>query len=129
MVFSLYIRLVFSFSCIDRQLSFFILSVLLSTWTTRQWQMLAVQQRMQDDGPDVGASRPPLQLMERPATNDLERARKATGWSASRCRYVEVSEQLSTETCVKEVVDFLTATDVGKFPPQTGGSVVAGRLF
>jgi len=31
MVFSLYISLVFSFSCIDRQLSFFILSLLLST--------------------------------------------------------------------------------------------------
>jgi hypothetical protein len=31
MVFSLYISLVFSFSCIDRQLSFFILPLLLST--------------------------------------------------------------------------------------------------
>jgi len=34
MVFSLYISLAFSFSCIDRQLSFFILSLLLSTQVT-----------------------------------------------------------------------------------------------
>jgi len=31
MVFSLYISLVFSFACIDRQLSFFVLSLLFST--------------------------------------------------------------------------------------------------
>jgi len=31
MVFSLYISLVFSFSCINRQLSFFVLSLLVST--------------------------------------------------------------------------------------------------
>ena len=36
MVFSLYISLVFSFSCIDRQLSFFILSLLLSTLAPSQ---------------------------------------------------------------------------------------------
>ena len=43
---------------------------------------------------------------------------KATGWRASRCRHVQVSELLSMEKCDKAVMDFLRATDIGKFPPK-----------
>jgi ribonuclease HI len=43
----------------------------------------------------------------------------ATGWSAGRCRHVKVSELLSIEQCDQAVMDFLAATDVGKFPPKT----------
>jgi len=32
------------------------------------------------------------------------------------------------EKCDKAVMDFLAATDVGKFPPKTGGGVRAGGL-
>jgi hypothetical protein len=31
---------------------------------------------------------------------------------------VQVSELLSMEKCDKAVIDFLAATDVGKFPPK-----------
>jgi len=40
---------------------------------------------------------------------------KATGWRAGRCQQVKVSELHSIEKCDKEVMDFLAATDVGKF--------------
>jgi hypothetical protein len=53
---------------------------------------------------------------------------KATGWRADRCRHVQVSELLSMEKCDKAVMDFLAATEVGKFPPKTGGGVRAGGL-
>jgi len=43
---------------------------------------------------------------------------KATGWRAGRCRHVQESELLSLEMCDKAVMDFLAATDVGKFPPK-----------
>jgi hypothetical protein len=43
---------------------------------------------------------------------------KATGWRAGRCRHVQVSELLSMEKCDKAVMDFLIATDIGKFPPK-----------
>jgi len=39
---------------------------------------------------------------------------------------VKVSELLSIEKCDKAVMDFLAATDVGKFPPKTSGGVGAG---
>jgi len=42
---------------------------------------------------------------------------KATGWKAGRCRRAQVSELFSMEICDKTVMDFLAATDVGKFPP------------
>jgi len=42
---------------------------------------------------------------------------KATGWKAGRCRRAQVSELFSMEICEKAVMDFLAATDVGKFPP------------
>jgi hypothetical protein len=41
--------------------------------TPRRRQMLMVRRRRQDGGPDAGASLPPLQPMERPAENALER--------------------------------------------------------
>jgi len=40
-----------------------------------------------------------------------------TGWKAGRCRRAQVSELISMEICDKAVMDFLGATDVGKFPP------------
>jgi hypothetical protein len=43
---------------------------------------------------------------------------KATGWKAGRCRQAQVSELFSMEISDKAVVDFLAATDVGKFPPK-----------
>jgi len=43
---------------------------------------------------------------------------KATGWKAGRCRHVQMSELFSQEICDQAVMDFLAATDVGKFPPR-----------
>jgi hypothetical protein len=44
--------------------------------------------------------------------------RQATGWRAGRCRHVLISELFSIEECNQEVMDFLEATEVGKFPPN-----------
>jgi len=41
---------------------------------------------------------------------------KATGWKAGRCRHMQVSELFYTDECDQTVVDFLAATEVGKFP-------------
>ena len=43
---------------------------------------------------------------------------KVTGWKAGRCRHVQISELFSMEECDQAVVDFLAATEVGKFPPK-----------
>jgi len=43
---------------------------------------------------------------------------KAMGWKAGRCRHVQISELFSRDECDQAVVDFLAATDVGKFPPK-----------
>jgi len=43
---------------------------------------------------------------------------KATGWKAGRCRHVQISELFSVEECDQAVMDFLAATEVGKFPPR-----------
>jgi hypothetical protein len=43
---------------------------------------------------------------------------KATGWKAGRCRHVLVSELFSIGECDQAVMDFLAATEVGKFPPK-----------
>ena len=43
---------------------------------------------------------------------------EATGWKAGRCRYVQISELFSVEECNQAVMDFLVATEVGKFPPK-----------
>jgi len=43
---------------------------------------------------------------------------KAMGWKAGRCRHVQVSELFSIEVCDQAVMDFLAATEVGKFPPK-----------
>jgi hypothetical protein len=43
---------------------------------------------------------------------------KATGWSAGRCRHVQISELFSIEECNQAVMDFLAATEVGKFRPK-----------
>jgi hypothetical protein len=43
---------------------------------------------------------------------------KARGWKAGRCRHVQISELFSMEKCDQAVMDFLAATDVGKFPPK-----------
>jgi len=39
---------------------------------------------------------------------------------------VNVSELLSIEKCDQAVMDFMAATDVGKFPPKTSGGACAG---
>ena len=43
---------------------------------------------------------------------------KATGWNSGRCRHVQLSELFSLEQCDQAVMDFLAATEVGKFPPK-----------
>jgi len=43
---------------------------------------------------------------------------QATGWKASTCRHVQISELFTIEECDKAVMDFLAATEVGKFPPK-----------
>jgi len=40
---------------------------------------------------------------------------KAMGWRAGRCRHVQSPELLSMVKCDKAVMDFLIATDIGKF--------------
>ena len=41
-------------------------------------------------------------------------AGRATGWKAGRRRHVQISE---LEKCDQAGMDFLAATEVGKFPP------------
>jgi len=43
---------------------------------------------------------------------------KATGWKLGRCRHVRISQLFSVEECDQAVMDFLAATEVGKFPPK-----------
>jgi len=38
---------------------------------------------------------------------------------------VKVSEVLSIEKCDQAVMDFLAATDIGKFPPEMDGEGIA----
>jgi len=47
-----------------------------------------------------------------------QRMGMATEWKAGRCHHVQISELFSMEKYNQEVVDFLAATDVGKFPPK-----------
>jgi hypothetical protein len=42
---------------------------------------------------------------------------------------VQISELLSLEKCNKAVMDFLAATDVGKFPPKLDRGVRSGRQW
>jgi len=44
--------------------------------------------------------------------------RKETGWRTGRCRHVQISDLFSLEECDQAVMDFLAATEVGKFPPS-----------
>jgi len=44
--------------------------------------------------------------------------RQTTGWKAGRCRHVQISVLFTTEECEQAVMDFLAATEVGKFPPK-----------
>ena len=43
---------------------------------------------------------------------------QATGWKAGRCRHVQASELFTIEECDQAVMDFLAASEVGKFPPK-----------
>jgi hypothetical protein len=43
---------------------------------------------------------------------------QATGWKAGRCRHMQVSELFSMEECDQAVMDFLAASEVGKFPTK-----------
>jgi len=43
---------------------------------------------------------------------------KATGSNAVRCRHVQIFELFTIEQCDQVVIDFLAATEVGKFPPN-----------
>jgi hypothetical protein len=50
-----------------------------TVWTPRPLQMLVVGRRRQDGGPDTGASLPPLQPIERPVEDALERGGESNG--------------------------------------------------
>jgi len=43
---------------------------------------------------------------------------RATGWKAGRCRHVQISELFTIAECDQAVIDFLAATEFGKFPPK-----------
>jgi hypothetical protein len=43
---------------------------------------------------------------------------QATGWKAGRCWHRQISELFTIEECDRAVMDFLVATEVGKFPPK-----------
>jgi len=43
---------------------------------------------------------------------------QTTGWKAGRCRHVQISEPFTIEECDQAVMDFLAATEVGKFLPK-----------
>ena len=43
---------------------------------------------------------------------------QTTGWEAGRCPHVQVSELSTMEECDQVVMDFLAATEVGKFLPK-----------
>jgi len=43
---------------------------------------------------------------------------QATGWKVGRCQHVQISELFTIEDCDQAVMDFLVATEVGKFPPK-----------
>jgi len=43
---------------------------------------------------------------------------QTTGWEAGRCRHVQISELFTIEECDQAVIDFLVATEVGKFLPK-----------
>jgi hypothetical protein len=83
--------------------------------TQRRRQVLVVRR---DDNTDAGAPLSPLQPVERPSEMLWKAVGKATGWKAGRFRHVQVSELFSMEKCDQAVMDFLVATDVGKFPPK-----------
>jgi len=51
---------------------------------------------------------------------------KGTEWRAGRCQRMKVPELLSIKKCDQPVMDFLVATDVGKFPPKMDGGGRAG---
>jgi len=54
---------------------------------------------------------------------------QTTGWKAGRCRHVTISELFTIEECDQAVMDFLAATDVGKFrPKRRSGMEWAERL-
>ena len=52
-----------------------------------------------------------------------------TRWRAGRCWHTQISQLLSMEIGDKVVMDFLVATEVGKFPPKTDGGVKACRKW
>jgi len=43
---------------------------------------------------------------------------KVMGWKTGGRRYVQISELVSMEECNQAVVDYLKATEGGKFPPR-----------
>jgi hypothetical protein len=55
--------------------------------------------------------------------------REATGWKAGRCQYVQVSDLFSMEKCDQAVMDFLAATNIGKFQPKRVKEEVQQSFF
>ena len=43
---------------------------------------------------------------------------QTTGWKVGRCWHMQISELFTIEECNQAVMDFLAATEVGKFPSK-----------
>jgi len=54
--------------------------------------------------------------MEEPAAGAVEGSRAGNRLEGGRCKHVQISELFSLEKCDQAVMDFLAATEVGKFP-------------
>ena len=56
---------------------------------------------------------------------------QTTGWKAGNCRHVQISELFTTQECGHAVMDFLAASEIGRFRPNEGAvwsGLRAGRL-
>jgi hypothetical protein len=83
----------------------------------RGGQILVVRRR-EHVSPDAGTRLLPLQPVEIPATGAMEGGGKATGCNVGRCRHMHITELYYVEECDQAVMEFLAATEVGKFPPR-----------
>jgi len=75
--------------------------------------------------PDAGAPPSSLQSVEIPLWELWKEVEMAVDWKAGSRRNVQVSELFSMEMCDKAVMDFLTATHIGKFPLGCGRRCLA----
>jgi hypothetical protein len=58
-----------------------------------------------------------------------KRVGQATGWKAGRCQHVKISGLLTIEECDQAVMDFLAATEVGKFQSKSKSGTERPRVL